>query len=87
MIFVGREIETEHITKELYQGKNIIVGGKFGIGRTSMIKEIASSLQNEWRFIFVDFSQTNRQTMGIQIHALSHCQCQSAKKKEYCDSF
>jgi hypothetical protein len=58
MIFVGREIETEHITKELYQGKNIIVGGKFGIGRTSIIKEIASSLQNEWRFIFVDFSQT-----------------------------
>jgi replication-associated recombination protein RarA len=58
VIFVGREIETKNIIKELCRGKNIIVGGKYGIGRTSMIKEIASLLQNKWHFIFVDFSQT-----------------------------
>lgn len=58
MIFVGREIETKHIIRELRRGKNIIVGGKYGIGRTSLIKAIASSLQSEWRFIFIDFSQT-----------------------------
>jgi len=58
MLFVGREHEASHIIRELQQGNNIVLAGKYGIGRTSLIKEIASLLQDEWRFIFVDFSQT-----------------------------
>ncbi len=58
MIFVGRKNETSHIMRELQQGNNIVLGGKYGIGRTSLIKEIASLLQDGWQFIFVDFSQT-----------------------------
>lgn len=58
MIFVGRKVETDHIIRELHKGKNIIVGGKFGIGRTSLIKKISSMMEDERKFIFVDFSQT-----------------------------
>ena len=43
--------------KALNCGRNIILGGKFGIGRTRLIKEIAR-LANERKFVFVDFSQT-----------------------------
>ena len=58
MIFVGRENEANHIIRELQGGNNIVLGGKYGIGRTSLIKYLASRFINEWRIVFVDFSQT-----------------------------
>jgi len=58
VIFVGREVETNQIIQELRRGKNMIVGGKFGIGRTSLIKKIAEVTADERKFIFIDFSQT-----------------------------
>jgi predicted ATPase len=57
-MFVGREKETKLIIKELMRGHNIVIEGKFGIGRTSLVKHVSSLLVNKWRFIFVDFSQT-----------------------------
>jgi hypothetical protein len=58
MLFVGRKSEKNKIVASLRQGKNIILGGKFGIGRTSIIKEIAVLLADENKFIFVDFGLT-----------------------------
>ena len=58
MLFIGRESEKKKIVESLNDGKNIILGGKFGIGRSSLIKEIAKILAKERKFIFVDFSQT-----------------------------
>ena len=58
MIFVGREKETKLIIKELMRGHNIVVEGKFGIGRTSLVQHVSSVISDQWRFIFVDFSQT-----------------------------
>ncbi|HOS14952.1 MAG TPA: hypothetical protein PLF58_09830 [Smithella sp.] len=57
MLFVGRQSEKKIIMEALNCGRNIILGGKFGIGRTRLIREIAK-LVNERKFIFVDFSQT-----------------------------
>jgi MoxR-like ATPase len=57
MLFVGRQNEKKQIIRSLNDGKNIILNGKFGIGRTRLIKEIAR-LVDERKFIFVDFSQT-----------------------------
>ena len=37
MLFVGRENEANHITRELQRGNNVVLGGKYGIGRTSLI--------------------------------------------------
>jgi hypothetical protein len=56
--FVGREKEIEQIKEALKEGKNVIVSGKYGMGRTSLIKHIAEMMQKQWRFVFVDFSKT-----------------------------
>jgi hypothetical protein len=58
MYFVGREKETKQIIKALKRGDNVILMGKYGIGRTSLAKHIADITLNRLRFIFVDFSQT-----------------------------
>ncbi len=58
MPFVGRRSEKKKIIEALNYGRNIILTGKYGIGRTHLIKEIAKALSEERKFIFVDFSQT-----------------------------
>jgi MoxR-like ATPase len=58
IMFVGREKETKLIIKELVRGHNIVIEGKFGIGRTSLVRHVSSVISDQWRFIFVDFSQT-----------------------------
>jgi hypothetical protein len=58
MNFVGRENEKKTLIRELQLGKNIVLGGKFGIGRTSLAKEIAEQPGEQRQFVFVDFSQT-----------------------------
>ncbi len=56
MYFVGRQHEIARIRKDLEHGDNVIVCGKYDIGRTSLLKHIATLTQDRWRFIFVDFS-------------------------------
>ncbi len=58
MLFVGRKNEKKKIVESLRQGNNIILAGKFGIGRTSLIREISGLLTDEGRFIFADFGLT-----------------------------
>jgi len=58
MIFVGRKKEKGKIIDALQHGKNIIVTGKFGIGRTSLMQEVAKEMNKRRQFLFVDFSQT-----------------------------
>jgi hypothetical protein len=58
MIFVGRENEASHIIKKLQQGNNVVLGGKFGIGRTSLIKKVSETMADKRKFIFIDFGQT-----------------------------
>ena len=55
-MFVGREKETAAILKALDRGENIIVSGKFGIGRTSLIRHAASISQCRLHFVFADFA-------------------------------
>lgn len=58
MHFAGREREIAKIEKSLAQGKNIVVVGKYGVGRTSLVRRIAGLFGDQWRFLFVDFSRT-----------------------------
>jgi len=58
MHFVGRENEIGQIKEALTEGNNVIVLGKYGIGRTSLIRHIAETTKDRWRFVFVDFSRT-----------------------------
>jgi hypothetical protein len=58
MPFVGREKEIGQIREALEGGKNVIVLGKYGMGRTSLIKHISEMMQEQRRFLFLDFSKT-----------------------------
>jgi len=58
MYFVGRQKEINHIKEALEEGNNVIVVGRYGMGRTSLVKHLASAMKNHWRFVFVDFSKT-----------------------------
>ncbi len=55
--FIGREREMAGIRKALTGKRNLVVTGKFGIGRTSLIKQFARLNEEQWRFLFADFSQ------------------------------
>ena len=57
-MFIGRKNEASHMIRELQQGNNIILGGKYGTGRTSLVRHLASTFLNEWQIVFVDFSLT-----------------------------
>ena len=56
--FVGREKEITQITKALEEGKNVIVSGKYGMGRTRLVQYVAEGMRKQWRFFFADFSKT-----------------------------
>ncbi|MBN1548279.1 MAG: hypothetical protein JW902_16635 [Syntrophaceae bacterium] len=58
MFFVGREKESRKIIKLLKLGRNVILTGKFGVGRTALMRHIAAKTANRWLFFFVDFSKT-----------------------------
>jgi hypothetical protein len=58
MYFVGREKEMEQIKEALEGGGNAILSGRYGMGRTSLIKHVAEMMQEQWRFLFLDFSET-----------------------------
>lgn len=58
MPFVGREKETRRIVRALEKGGNIVVTGKFGMGRTKLARHVSDLYEKRWRFVFVDFSKT-----------------------------
>ncbi len=58
MLFVGRQKEIQRVISLLSHGKNVIVTGQYGIGRTGLIRQVAGLSFDRWQFIFVDCSQT-----------------------------
>ncbi|HXG59655.1 MAG TPA: ATP-binding protein [Thermoanaerobaculia bacterium] len=77
MLFVGRESEIARIEKALHGGRNIVLCGKYGIGRTALIREIARRNRG-WRFIYANFGDAGTtiateilsQLTGRSAHAL-----------------
>jgi len=58
MYFVGREKEVSQVQRALERRENLVLMGKYGMGRTSLIRHVARIARDRWRFIFADFSQT-----------------------------
>lgn len=57
-LFLGRECETALISSALREGKNLVVTGRFGIGRTTLLRRLAQDLKPDFRFLFFDGSKT-----------------------------
>jgi PAS domain-containing protein len=55
--FVGREREIAEIASALKAGTNVVLSGKFGMGRTSLLQQVASSAHGRLQIVFADFSR------------------------------
>lgn len=62
MPFFGRKREIAAITAALGKDKSVILTGKYGIGKTTLVKEVAKKHGERWRFLFADFSKTPSNT-------------------------
>jgi hypothetical protein len=58
VLFVGRVKESRRIRSVLAAGHNLVLTGPFGIGRTALLRHLAMQLNDDWRFVFLDGSQT-----------------------------
>lgn len=56
--FVGRSAEIASLCRELQAGRNVVLVGKYGIGRTSLVRQAAAQLETAYRFCFLDFAST-----------------------------
>ncbi|MCX8044126.1 MAG: ATP-binding protein [Desulfobacterota bacterium] len=56
MYFVGRFRETRFIINTLRRGEHVVIAGRFGMGRTSLVRHVSRVATNAFRFVFVDFS-------------------------------
>jgi hypothetical protein len=54
MLYVGRERETRQMHRALEEGSNVVVMGKYGIGRTSLVQHLAEEYGERWQFVFLD---------------------------------
>lgn len=55
--FVGRRYEMRTIAKTLAQGRNLVVTGKYGSGRTRLLRQAARTVCCRRPFFFTDFSR------------------------------
>jgi energy-coupling factor transporter ATP-binding protein EcfA2 len=58
MYFCGRKKEISEIINALKKRKHIVVTGKYGIGKTVLIKHLSEITKQRWQFVFTDFSKT-----------------------------
>lgn len=57
-MFVGRHVEIAAVHRALEGGRNVVLVGKYGIGRTSLVGQVAIRMGAARRFVFVDFATT-----------------------------
>jgi len=58
VIFVGRARETAALRLAFTSGRNVLLSGKYGIGRTALLRQLADLCSAELRVCFADFSST-----------------------------
>ena len=57
-MFVGREKETKQLVASLSSGRNVILSGAYGMGRTSLVRHVAKVMEGKREFLFADYSET-----------------------------
>jgi hypothetical protein len=56
--FVGRLDEVARISTALQGGRNLLLTGAYGIGRTALLRQVARGLGPEWHWHFLDGAGT-----------------------------
>jgi hypothetical protein len=71
MDFVGRKREIAAVVKALRHRRNVVVSGRYGVGRSCLVKHIAGLYFESWRFLFADFSKTVARCCNDMVNQLS----------------
>jgi energy-coupling factor transporter ATP-binding protein EcfA2 len=70
MDFVGRKREIAAVIRSLKQGRNVVLTGRFGVGRSRLVKHISKLYPDAWQFLFADFSKPASRSCNDLIHQL-----------------
>ena len=81
MDFVGRKREIAAVVRSLKQGRNVVLTGRFGVGRSRLVKHISKLHSDSWQFLFADFSKPASQSCNDLIHQLIPHQSSSRRKR------
>jgi len=81
MFFVGREKETRAILRALEGGRNVLLQGRFGIGRTALTRHVSEVMGDRWHFHFLDFSETPRLMCHMLFEELHAGPCSRRPRK------
>jgi AAA ATPase domain len=70
MDFVGRKREIAAVTKSLKQSRNVVVTGRYGVGRSRLVKHISKLHSDTWQFLFADYSKTAARSCNDMVNQL-----------------
>jgi hypothetical protein len=70
MDFVGRKREIAAVMNSLKQGRNVVVTGRYGVGRSRLVKHIYKIHSGAFQFLFTDFSKPASKSCNDLIHQL-----------------
>jgi AAA ATPase domain len=71
MNFIGRQREIAAIIKSLKQNRNVVLAGRYGVGRSCLIKHISKLCSATWQFLFADFSKTAARSCNEMVNQLA----------------
>jgi hypothetical protein len=71
MDFIGRQREITAVIKSLKQNRNIVLNGRYGAGRSCLVKHISKLCSETWQFLFADFSKTSARCCNDMIKQLA----------------
>jgi len=86
-LFVGRQREIARIRRELAEGHNLVLTGRFGIGRTALLRHLAREEEARWHFIFIDGSQPPARMCEQLFLSLFPKQLKALRRSAYPGSF
>jgi replication-associated recombination protein RarA len=64
MTLFGRDREVKAVREALLAGRNVILCGAYGIGRTSLLRAVAETFGIDGRFLFLDSGRTSTALCG-----------------------
>ena len=81
MNFIGRKREIAAVIKSLKQNRNVVVTGRYGVGRSCLVKHISRLCSKSWQFLFADFSKTAARSCNDMVSQLASGQSRSQRHR------